>query len=109
MPTWGTVLSPIEIRNAVALLRAWQQGETVEPTSLEDAIAEAMHMLDHGNLPAVELALQKALQNEDVASEAVLLITEALQAVAAEDNREASMAMMRLGNLLDIHGGGHDH
>jgi mono/diheme cytochrome c family protein len=29
MPTWGTVLSPLQIRNLVALLRAWQRGETV--------------------------------------------------------------------------------
>ena len=29
MPTWGTVLSPAQIRNLVALLRAWQRGETV--------------------------------------------------------------------------------
>lgn len=29
MPTWGTVLSPQQIRNLVALLRAWQRGETV--------------------------------------------------------------------------------
>lgn len=31
MPTWGTVLSPQQIRNLVALLRAWQRGETVIP------------------------------------------------------------------------------
>lgn len=29
MPTWGTVLSPKQIRDLVALLRAWQRGETV--------------------------------------------------------------------------------
>jgi cbb3-type cytochrome c oxidase subunit III len=29
MPTWGTVLSPSQIRDLVALLRAWQRGETV--------------------------------------------------------------------------------
>ncbi len=30
MPTWGTVLSPIQIRDLIALLRAWQRGETVQ-------------------------------------------------------------------------------
>lgn len=109
MPTWGTVLSPVEIRDAVALLRAWQQGETVEPMSLEDAVAEAMHMLDHGDLPAAELALQKALQNEGIPGEATSLINEVLQAVEAEDGRAASLAMTKLTRLLDIHGGGHDH
>ncbi len=29
MPTWGTVLSPVQIHDLVALLRAWQRGETV--------------------------------------------------------------------------------
>jgi len=29
MPTWGTVLSPLQIRDLVVLLRAWQRGETV--------------------------------------------------------------------------------
>ena len=31
MPTWGTVLSPEQIQDLVALLRAWQRGETVTP------------------------------------------------------------------------------
>lgn len=31
MPTWGTVLAPTQIRDIVALLRAWQRGETVNP------------------------------------------------------------------------------
>jgi len=30
MPTWGTVLSPEQVRDLVALLRAWGNGETVE-------------------------------------------------------------------------------
>ncbi|HSB02877.1 MAG TPA: c-type cytochrome [Anaerolineales bacterium] len=29
MPTWGTVLSPVQIRDLVSLLRAWQRGENV--------------------------------------------------------------------------------
>ena len=29
MPTWGTVLSPMQINDLVALLAAWRQGETV--------------------------------------------------------------------------------
>lgn len=31
MPTWGTVLSPDQVRDLVALLRAWEGGETVQP------------------------------------------------------------------------------
>ncbi len=35
MPTWGTVLSPQQIRDLVALLRAWQRGETVNLSSTQ--------------------------------------------------------------------------
>jgi cytochrome c oxidase cbb3-type subunit 3 len=31
MPTWGTVLSPDQVRDLVALLRAWERGETIQP------------------------------------------------------------------------------
>jgi cytochrome c oxidase cbb3-type subunit 3 len=31
MPTWGTVLSPAQVSDLVALLRAWGRGETVQP------------------------------------------------------------------------------
>jgi len=33
MPTWGTVLSPAQVRDLVALLRAWQRGENIEMPS----------------------------------------------------------------------------
>jgi cbb3-type cytochrome c oxidase subunit III len=31
MPTWGTVLSPSQVRDLVSLLRAWERGENVQP------------------------------------------------------------------------------
>ncbi|MEK7807891.1 MAG: c-type cytochrome [Chloroflexota bacterium] len=31
MPTWGTVLSPMQINDVVALLAAWRQGQTIAP------------------------------------------------------------------------------
>jgi cbb3-type cytochrome c oxidase subunit III len=43
MPTWGTVLSPAQIRDLVALLRAWQRGETMAPTDT-DVIAYVMSL-----------------------------------------------------------------
>ncbi|MBL1197481.1 MAG: c-type cytochrome, partial [Chloroflexi bacterium] len=62
MPTWGTVLSPVEIRDLVALLRAWESGETVEPPGPEEELAEALHLLDHGDLHAAEHSLQTAAE-----------------------------------------------
>lgn len=35
MPTWGTVLSPEQVHDLVALLRAWERGETVQMPSPE--------------------------------------------------------------------------
>lgn len=34
MPTWGTVLSPMQINDLVALLAAWRQGQTITPAAL---------------------------------------------------------------------------
>ncbi len=41
MPTWGTVLSPAQIDDLVALLALWRQGETVSPpTPTSDTMAD---------------------------------------------------------------------
>lgn len=34
MPTWGTVLSPMQINDLVALLAAWRQGQTIDPSTV---------------------------------------------------------------------------
>jgi len=34
MPTWGTVLSPMQINDLVALLAAWRQGQTITPSTV---------------------------------------------------------------------------
>jgi hypothetical protein len=106
MPTWGTVLSPVEIRDLVALLRTWQRGETVEPITVEEALAEAMHMLDHGDWHATEHALEQAMRT--ASGEALPLIQEALVAVDDEDFRAADKALSELQKLLDIHVESHE-
>lgn len=44
MPTWGTVLSPEEIDDVVALLAAWRRGETVTPPPPE---GDLVHLGEH--------------------------------------------------------------
>lgn len=60
MPTWGTVLSPAQIRDIVALLRAWQRGETVKLPGPSEHLHEAMHMLEHRDLDEAEHHLEEA-------------------------------------------------
>lgn len=36
MPTWGTVLSPMQINDLVALLAAWRQGQTIAPSTVSN-------------------------------------------------------------------------
>jgi len=60
MPTWGTVLSPSQIRDLVALLRAWQRGETVNLLGLAQQLGDAVRALDRGDSAAAQRALEDA-------------------------------------------------
>ncbi len=60
MPTWGTVLSPVQIRDLVALFRAWERGEKVELPGPGELLQEATHELSHGDLAAVHKLLAQA-------------------------------------------------
>jgi mono/diheme cytochrome c family protein len=93
MPTWGTVLSPQQIRDLVALLRAWQQGETVNLPGPEQHLHNAAHALEHGEIQDAEYHLEEAAT---VASgEQLDLINEALEALKKGDSAAASHAIER--------------
>lgn len=50
MPTWGTVLSPNQIEDVVALLGAWRAGERVVPeTTVAELIDSALFSLSQGD------------------------------------------------------------
>lgn len=50
MPTWGTVLSPAQIDDLVALMAAWRKGETVTPAvPLKDNLNGALFSLERGD------------------------------------------------------------
>lgn len=105
MPTWGTVLSTTQIRDLVALLRAWERGETVDSPGPAEALNEALHMLEHGDFEGAEHALQTAA--EGASGEVLALINEAI--IAAENGDKAATEEIihhivdLLGKNLDEH------
>lgn len=100
MPTWGTVLSPVQVRDLVALLRAWERGETVQPPGPEEELAEALHMLGHGDLHAAEHALESAAQG--ASGELLAAVNGALEAVEAGDDAAAETAIQQALELLGV-------
>jgi len=91
MPTWGTVLSPEQIRDLVALLRAWGRGETVQLPGPEIYLHEAVHALGHGELEEVEHQLEQAAK---VASgDQLQAIEAALEALNIGDTEAVQKAL----------------
>jgi len=91
MPTWGTVLSPEQVHDLVSLLRAWERGETVQPPGPEEGLAEALHMLEHGDLHAAEHALEEAMQG--ATGDVLDSLNKAIEALAAGDAAAAEAAI----------------
>ncbi|MGB3717530.1 MAG: c-type cytochrome [Candidatus Promineifilaceae bacterium] len=106
MPTWGTVLSPVQIRDLVALLRAWERGETVQLPGREEALSEALHMLEHGDLHAAEHALEEAA--EGASGEVLSAINEALAALEVGDGATAEAAIRLAEELIGVDGANAD-
>jgi mono/diheme cytochrome c family protein len=105
MPTWGTVLSPIQIRDLVALLRAWERGETVELPGPEEHLHEAMHMLGHGD---VESAIHELEEAAEVAEGDMLTAIEnAIHALNTGDI-DAGQAFIEEAESHGGHSGGMD-
>lgn len=105
MPTWGTVLPPSQIRDLIALLRAWENGENVQLPGPEEALAEALHMLDHGDLHGAEHGLRSAA--EAATGELLSLITNAIEAVEAGSQEEAVEAIEQALEILSESTDGH--
>lgn len=105
MPTWGTVLAPEEIRDLIALLRAWQRGETVEGPGAAEAVAEALHMMEHGDLHAAAHALEEAMSG--TSGEMLSAMQTAVEALEAGDVAAAEEAMQHLGEKLHLEDDGH--
>jgi len=102
MPTWGTVLSPVQVSNLVSLLRAWEQGETVQLPGPEESLAEALHIVAEGDLHSAEHALEKAMEG---ASGALLeKLNDAMAAMEAGDAASAEALLREAQGMLGIDG-----
>lgn len=102
MPTWGTVLSPVQIRDLVALLRAWERGEKVELPSPAELLQEARHELSHGDLPAVHELLDEAAGR--ATGELKEAIEEAAAAAESGDTDALQQALDRAAGLAGSSG-----
>lgn len=61
MPTWGTVLSPNQIQDLVALMGAWRKGEKVLPdTTVADLLESALFSLNQRDAPDALFYLKRA-------------------------------------------------
>lgn len=63
MPTWGTVLSPAQIDDLVALLSAWRDGREIQPAySMADLLDQALFALSENDNESALLRLSRALE-----------------------------------------------
>lgn len=109
MPTWGTVLSPVQINDLVALLRAWENGEDIQLPGPAERVSEALHMLEDGDTHSIEKVLISATRN--ATGDALEAIEEALEALDSEDMVAVEAALNRAADLLgmdDSGAGDHD-
>ena len=61
MPTWGTVLSPDQIEDLVALVAAWRAGQAVQPDfAVADLLAAAAYALEQGDPASARLQIERA-------------------------------------------------
>ncbi len=107
MPTWGTVMSPDQVYDLVALLRAWEQGETVQLPGPEESIAEALHALGEGDLHGAEHGLGKAI--DGATGDVLVLLNQAMAALEDGDAATAESAMRDALALLGVSDMGGEH
>lgn len=63
MPTWGTVLSPGQVDDLVALIAAWRAGETIQAEfSFENTVDLAIFALENDDPASGALHIQHALE-----------------------------------------------
>ena len=62
MPTWGTVLSPVQIEDLVALIGAWREGAEVQPDfSVTALLDSAIYSLEQGDVASALLQVNRAM------------------------------------------------
>jgi mono/diheme cytochrome c family protein len=62
MPTWGTVLSPFQIEDLIALIGAWREGAEVQPDfSVTDLLDSAIFSLEQDDAASAALQINRAI------------------------------------------------
>jgi mono/diheme cytochrome c family protein len=73
MPTWGTVLSPEQVEDLVALIDAWREGTAVAPEfSVTDLLASAVFSLQEDDPASATLHVDRSLMVAEGAGAEVL-------------------------------------
>lgn len=92
MPTWGTVLSPEQIDDLVALLAAWRRSEQVTPdTPANEHLEAVLFALSRGDATDSEFHLMAALS---IASPLEAEALRAAQARLAEGDLEGALEIL---------------
>ena len=110
MPVWGSVLSPQQIGDLVALIDAWRQGEVVIIGDVASLLKDAMHALEHGEIvEATELLEQAAGSVEHEQAE---IIEQAIAALDAGNTQEAESLIEQsegmMGEMMGAEADEHD-
>jgi mono/diheme cytochrome c family protein len=97
MPTWGTVLSPNQIEDLIALIDTWRQGNQVQPGfDVTDLLNAAIFSLQHDDLESASLQIQRAIHvNSDLSAEA---LQQAAAQIASGDSDSALETLLPLLN-----------
>jgi len=95
MPTWGTVLSPSQIDDLVALIGAWRSGQTVKPDiSLKSRLKSALFAMRQFDAADTLLHLNSALTLADESQGNI--IRDVIKMVEEDDLRNAKDTLLVL-------------
>lgn len=95
MPTWGTVFSPAQIDDLVALLGAWRRGQVVSPAfSMASLLDQALYALSVGDVDSAQVVITRALGAST--GQAASILEQAAGQVKAHDLTAASQTLTDL-------------
>lgn len=105
MPTWGTVLSPDQINDVVALLAAWREGEAVlDETPLEIYLSNAIFSIRDFDQADAEFYLNLALTKADDAQsqeiQEIIDLVQENQLFVAQDRLAVLLPPIEMGQAM---------
>lgn len=98
MPVWGTVLSPQQIGDLVALIGAWRRGEQIVVGDVAGLLKDALHALEHNEISEAAELLEKAADAAE--HEQAEVIEQALAALDAGKIKEATALIEQTQGLM---------